>query len=335
MSEDDLSELLARGEALVGACGVGHREGLGDRHLDHARRQQRHDVGLDCSGDRGLLGFGASPEGRPGEKGASRHHLEKVDLDLRARTADPDHHDPPSGREQRQHRGHTGRADQLERDVEGSVRADAVGLDHQVGPERPDRIVELGVPHRGDDDGAGRVGELHGRGPHSSGRSRHEHSLSHREVRPAEQRVVRGREDLRKPSRLLEGNSWWDRHQRALRHDDQLCLASTAAEPHDPVAEREARCASAESGHLTRELHPRDVLRPAGRSRVATPHLHGVCSVDPGRPDRHQHLSPPGDRVLVVTPLEGPLDDGHRAHRPRLSTVSITPLMVTAGGAPP
>src|SRR6185295_19949259 len=93
--EDDLAELAAGGEALVGSRRVGHRERLGDGHTDPARRDEGDDVLLDGARRVGLLFEGTGAERRTTDDRTLLHEREEVEVDV-ATTTEADDRDPSS-----------------------------------------------------------------------------------------------------------------------------------------------------------------------------------------------------------------------------------------------
>ena len=107
-------------------------------------------------------------------------------------------------------------------------------------------------------------------------------------------------------------------HELALVDDRELALAAAADDPHDAVALGEARRAVAEAGDLTRELEAGDVLRRAGRGRVAPAQLHHVGAVDARRAHADEHLAGPGLGVRVLLDEDLAVADRCGAHRRRV-----------------
>ncbi len=108
---------------------------------------------------------------------------------------------------------------------------------------------------------------------------------------------MRGREDLGQPAGLGERHGVGHRHELALVDDRELALATAADDAHHAVALGEARRAVAERLDLAGELEAGDVLRAAGRRRVAAAALHHVGAVDAGGADADEHLA--GARLRV------------------------------------
>ena len=284
---------------------------------------------LDRPGHRRLLLGASGPAASTRRWSPAAHQGQQVELDL-GPGPDADHHDPPPGGQSGQDGGHTGRADQLERDVVGSVVGSRVGLDHLVGAEAGRRRGAR-APDRGHHVGAGGMGQLHGGGPHPAGRARDEHPLARRQVRLGEQRVVGGGEHLGKPSGLVPGHAVGHRHGDVLGHHDQLGLAPppTRAMTRSPSAKRVAP--SAEPHHLAGELHAGDVRRPAGRSRVEALRCMRSAPLMPAAATDTSTSPRPGRGSGCSMPLEGPVDDGHRVHRPRVDGTSRRSPIVPAG----
>jgi hypothetical protein len=129
-----------------------------------------------------------------------------------------------------------------------------------------------------------------------------------------EQRVVRGREDLRDAARHRPVHAVRDGHELALMHHAQLGLAAAAHDRHDAVAHREARRARPQRGDLAGELEPGDVRRRAGRRGVAAGELEHVRAVDPGAADADQDLARAGLRVGMLGDGDLAVTDRRCAH---------------------
>ena len=134
MFEHDLAELAARREALVGGGGLVEREGLGDRHAQRARVEQRQHLALEAPRGERLLLQRPRAQGRAVDARALAHQREQVQLALGA-GGHADHDDPPAGGERVQVLGQVGGADQLEDHVERAVLGEALGRD-RLGAER-------------------------------------------------------------------------------------------------------------------------------------------------------------------------------------------------------
>ena len=183
------------------------------------------------------------------------------------------------------------RADELEDDVERPVLLEALRFEHLVGAEPGDRVARVGVAHGRRDVRAEQVAELHGRRADAAGRAVHEQALARPQPGAREDRVVRGREDLGQPAGVGEADGVGHRHELALVDDRELGLAAAAGDAHDAVADREACGAVAERLDLAGELEAGDVLRAAGRRRVATAALEHVGAVDARRAHADEHLA--------------------------------------------
>ena len=144
--------------------------------------------------------------------------------------------------------------------------------------------------------------ELDGGGADAARRAVHEQPLAGSQPGLREERVVGGREDLGQPAGVGERDGFGHAHQLALVDDRQLALAAAADDPHHAVALGEARRARAERLDDARELEAGDVLRAAGRRRIATAALQDVGAVDARRLHADEHLA--GARLGVGVLLD-------------------------------
>ena len=138
--------------------------------------------------------------------------------------------------------------------------------------------------------------------------------LPRREPRLREERVVGGHEDFSETSGRWPIELLRHRHRVPLVDGRQLGLAAAPDDRHHPVTLGEAQRARPQRGHLAGELHAGDVLGPAGRRRVAAPHLMQVTTVHAGGPDPHEQLTHTGRGVRVLFDMQLAVDDRGRPH---------------------
>ncbi len=105
-----------------------------------------------------------------------------------------------------------------------------------------------------------------------------------------------------------------DGHRRRLVHDGELGLAAAGDDRHHAVAGLEAADGPAAIDHLARQLKPRDVLRRAGRRRVAPGQLEHVGPVEPRGLHADEQLPRLRARIGVLLDGDRPLADGGGAH---------------------
>jgi hypothetical protein len=137
----------------------------------------------------------------------------------------------------------------------------------------------------------------------------HEEPLTRLQTGLAEERVVRGREDLGEAAGVLPVEDLGDRHRLALVDDGELRLAPAADDRHDPVALVEASRARPPPDDLACELEPGDVGRLAGRRRIAPAPLQHVRSVDARRLDADQDLAVAGLGIRALLGGQLAVDD--------------------------
>ena len=166
------------------------------------------------------------------------------------------------------------------------------------------------------------MGQLHSGDADTAGGTGDEHPFPGTETTLGEERVIGGAERLGEAPGLVPRNTVGHGHRRPLGDDDQLGLAASSGDGHDPVAEGEAPGARSHSDHLARQLHAGDVGRVPGRCGIEAHALHEVGGVDAGSPDRDQDLPGAGFGVGVPEPLEGVPDDGDGVHEPRVDGTS-------------
>ena len=130
-----------------------------------------------------------------------------------------------------------------------------------------------------------------------------------------EEGVVGGGERLGEAARLVPGHPVGHGQQVPLVDDGLLGLPTTADHRHDAVADGEPGGAGTEAPHLAGELEAGDVGGGAGRRRVETGHLEAVGAVEPSGAHVDEHLAAPRDRVGVLLPREGAVDDGDGVHQ--------------------
>ena len=192
MHEDELAELAARRERVVGGFGVVQRERPLDRHADPARRDERQHVPLEPAHDQRLLLERARAQRRGVDPAAGSHQRAEVDLGTRAR-ARSDHEQPAAGREQLEVPLQQLAADQLEDHV---VRA----LDLRVGPERAQLLVAVPARWRSRARRAD-TPSCTAATPDAAGRAVHEQPLARSQPGLREERIVRRRVHLDEPAR--------------------------------------------------------------------------------------------------------------------------------------
>ncbi len=137
----------------------------------------------------------------------------------------------------------SGAADELEQHVERPALGAVLRVQDLVRAEPGDGSRNSRVAHRRGDVGARGRRELHGRRADAAGRAADQHALAHPQARLAEERVVRGREDLREAAGGRALHRVGDRHRLPLVHDAELRLAAAADDRHDAVADSAKRVA--------------------------------------------------------------------------------------------
>ena len=142
--------------------------------------------------------------------------------------------------------------------------------------------ARLGVADGGGDARARHLAELDGGHADAAGGAVDEQALAGAQPGLGEERVVGGGEDLGHAARGLPVELLGDRHRGALVDDRELGLAAAGDDRHHAVAGLEALDAGAALDDLARQLEAGDVLRRAGRRRVAALELHDVGAVEPG-----------------------------------------------------
>src|SRR5665213_3770908 len=193
--KDDLAELAAGREAIVGSGGLAQWEGRGDRHTQDAGVEEGEHLVLHATGRERLLLERASTQGGAVDAGALAHQGELNLLALGAR-GDTDHGDPPAGGERSKVLGQVGGADELEDHIERTVLGEPLGRDH-LGPERRHLLAQLLAAHRCRHARARRTGELDRRGADAAGATVYEQPLTWAKLRLRKERIVGGGEDLR------------------------------------------------------------------------------------------------------------------------------------------
>ena len=201
-------------------------------------------------------------------------------------------------------------------DVEGPVVGEDSRLDHLVGTEAGDRGPQPLVPHGGDDVASRRArASCTAAMPTPPAAPWTQQPLAHLQAALGEQRVVRGREDLGKATRLVP------RDTRRAPGSGGAGGRSPARPAHRPPATAITRSPSAKRlGPGPRpttspaSLQPGDVSRGPWRCGVEPGHLQEVGVVDPCGPHLDEHLTEAGDRVGVLPPLQAAVDDGDRVH---------------------
>ena len=246
-------------------------------------------------------------------RGALGHQDPEVELGL-GPGADADHRDPAAGRERGEVARHVRAADELEHDVERAVLLEALGVDG-VDVERVDALAQVGVAHGGGDARARHLAELD-RGHADAARGAvDEQALAGPQAGLGEERVVGGREDLGHAARGLPVELLGHRHGGALVDDRELGLAAAGDDRHHAVADLEALHARTALDHLAGQLEAGDVLRRAGRRRIAALELLDVGAVEPGAAHAHEQVGVPGDRIGVLLDGDRAVPDRGRAHR--------------------
>ena len=99
-----------------------------------------------------------------------------------------------------------------------------------------------------------------------------------------------------------------------LVDEGQGGLSASAHDGHDAVAGGEERDGAADRHHLARQLHARDVRRPAGWGGIEAGPLHQVRRVQPGRLHRDEQLGVARNRVVAFLPVEAAVPDHHGVH---------------------
>ncbi len=173
-------------------------------------------------------------------------------------------------------------ADELEDDVERPGLDELVRRD-RVDAERRHLLTAVLVSHRRGDPRAGHRPELHGGRADASGGAVHEQPLADAQARLGQEGVVGGEEDLRRPAGGDPVEPSGTGIATALVDHRKLGLAAAGHDRHHAVALLEAQDAVAGGDHLAGQLEPRDVLRGAGRGRIAARELHHVGAVEPRR----------------------------------------------------
>ena len=137
------------------------------------------------------------------------------------------------------------------------------------------RCAVLGVADGGGDARARHLAELDGGHADAAGGAVDEQALAGAQPGLGEERVVGGGEDLGHAAGGLPLELLGHRHRGALVDDRELGLAAARDDRHHAVAGLEALDAGAALDDLARQLEAGDVLRRAGRRRVAALELHG------------------------------------------------------------
>ena len=100
-------------------------------------------------------------------------------------------------------------------------------------------------------------------------------------------------------------------------HDRELRLAAAAHDPHDAVADIEARGTVTQRLDDARQLEAGDVRRAAGRRRIAPGELHLVGAVEARAAHADEHLTGPGDGVRMFFDEDLAVADGGCSHERR------------------
>src|SRR5436190_13848459 len=169
-AQDDLPELAAGRELVVGGLRLVEREGRVHRDRDGAALGQRGDVPLEPAHDERLLLERPRSERRRVDPRAALHQLPEVDRSRRAR-ADADDDETSCRGEELDVLDDAVAAHELEHDVVG---AGDVG----VRPERLDTRTVLAVPDLAGHARARGDAELDGRDADAAGRAAHEEPLA-------------------------------------------------------------------------------------------------------------------------------------------------------------
>ena len=155
--QNDLAELAAGGEAVVGGGDVGERERLGDGHAQRAALEQRQDLALDARGR-----WGPSPRaaGRAGSRrGASRacpSAPARLTSALKPR-ADADDDDAPGGGQRLRLSGRFGAPTSSRTTSNGPCSAKPSGSSTASAPSSATASRSVGVAHRRGHARAGRA----------------------------------------------------------------------------------------------------------------------------------------------------------------------------------
>ena len=184
---------------------------------------------------------------------------------------------------------HVRAAHELEHDVERAVLLEALGVD-RVDVERVDALAQLRVAHRGGDARARHLAELDRGHADAAGAAVDEQALAGAQPGLREEGVVRGGEDLGHGPRGLPVELLGHRHRGALVDDRELGLAAAGDDRHHAVAGLEALHAGPALDDLAGQLEAGDVLRGAGRRRVAALELVHVGAVEPGAADADEQV---------------------------------------------
>jgi hypothetical protein len=173
------------------------------------------------------------------------------------------------------------------------------------------------VAHRRGHARAGHRPELHGGHADAARGTMHEQPLPHQQLSLGEQRVVRGREDLRDAARGVPVELVGHRHRDTLADERQLGLTAAGDDAHHAVARLESLDATADIDDLAGQLEARDVGRRARWGRIAALELEHVGAVEARGADAHEQLA--GFRLRVGMLLDGDCTVANRGgpHRPR------------------
>ena len=181
--------------------------------------------------------------------------------------------------------------------------------------ERRDRVAQTFVAHRGDHRRPRGGRELHAGDADTAGGAVDADALTHPQSALREQRIVRGREHLGKPTGLGPRDG---RRERASPW--RSCTTASSAWPPPPTTAMtrspsgEARDSVADRHDLAGELEAGDVLRASRRCRVEALPLHQVGAVDAGSTHGDEQLARARHRVRMLVPVERAVDDRYGTH---------------------
>jgi N-carbamoylputrescine amidase len=214
--------------------------------------------------------------------------------------AGPDDHDSPLHRECLEIARQVGRADELEHDVgsPGSPDAlDRVARTDDLGAVFSERKCSLLGADVREHPRTPEDRELYRGGADAAARSVHEQHVAGSEPCLADESVVRGHERLGYGRGLLLVEALGHRDHVALVHDHPVGQPAAADEAKDAVADLPAPHLLAQGDNAACDLEAGNVLRSAGRSRVAARALREVGRVDPGVRGGDNHLAASRHRV--------------------------------------
>ncbi len=125
---------------------------------------------------------------------------------------------------------------------------------------------------------------------------------------------MRRREDLDEAACSVPLEPFRRGHEQPRVNGGAIGVASAADEREHAIAGAEAGHAGADRLDFAGQLEARDVRRSARRSRVPPGALHQVGGVDAARPDAHDDLPRPRDRIRTLLDSERSVCDCDNPH---------------------